>query len=88
MKVSQLEQLYRDGMSRVREQRKKQEREQLHQAGRRIREEQKAVYEQKLESARAARAQEMRLLQEELARVCDQAVSLRKRIDGMMEQES
>ena len=44
MKVTQLEQLYRDGMSRLKEQKKRQEQGRLEQTVKRLSQEQKALY--------------------------------------------
>ena len=49
MKVTQLEQLYRDGMSRLKEQKKRQEQGRLEQTVKRLSQEQKALYEKKLQ---------------------------------------
>lgn len=95
MKVSQLERLYRDSKERLREQIKKQEKERLDQTRKRIQEEQKALYEKKLQDveerwkkevgdAKRARQRELRLIQEEIDRITEQAVSLKEQIDGML----
>ncbi len=95
MKVSQLERLYRDSKERLREQIKKQEKERLDQTRKRIQEEQKALYEKKLQDveerwkkevgdAKRARQRELRLIQEEIERISEQAVSLKEQIDEML----
>ena len=85
-RVSQLEQLYRDGMSRWKDQTRKQEKERLDRERRHIALEQKALYEKKLQDEKEARTRELRLVQEELERIADQAVSLRARLDEMLGQ--
>ena len=95
MKVTQLEQLYRDGMSRLKEQKKRQEQGRLEQTVKRLSQEQKALYEKKLQDveerwkkevgdAKRARQRELRLIQEEIERISEQAVSLKEQIDEML----
>ena len=84
MKVHPLEQFYKENVNRLKEQMKKQEKERLdrlrQQIRRCIREEQKAYYEQKLREEKAARERELRLVQDELTRITEQAVRLREQI--------
>ena len=109
MKVTQLEQLYRDGMSRLKEQKKRQEQGRLEQTVKRLSQEQKALYEKKLkdmEQAHAeslikietdrdnelrdtedARRRELRNWLEELERITDQAVSLRRHVEELLVQK-
>lgn len=86
MRVQQLEQFYKDGLYRLKEQMKKQEKERLDQTRRQTREEQRALYEKKLQDAKEARNRELRLVQEELDRITEQAVSLKKQIEGMLDE--
>lgn len=85
MRVQQLEQKYKEGVYRLKEQMKKQEKERLELVRRQAREEQQALYEKKLQDVKEARNREMRLVQEELERITEQAVSLKEQIDGMLE---
>lgn len=87
MRVQQLEQMYKEGVYRLKEQMKRQEKERLEIVRKQVREEQKALYEKKLQDAKEARNRELRLVQEELDRITEQAVSLKEQIDGMMKQE-
>ena len=84
MKVHQLEQLYKGNVSRLKEQMKKKERRE--QTKQQIREEQRVLYEKKLREAKKAREQELRLIQEELTRITEQAVSLKEEIDRVLEE--
>lgn len=86
MRVQQLEQMYKEGVWRLKEQMKRQEKVRLEMVKTQVREEQKALYERKLQEASDARSREMRLIQEELERICEQAGSLMTRIDGMLNQ--
>lgn len=86
MKVQQLEQMYKEGVHRLKEQMRKQEKERLENAKLQIRQEQRLIYEKKLQDAKEARNRELRLVQEELDRITEQAVSLRNQIDGMLNQ--
>ena len=47
----------------------------------------KEACEQKLRDSRDAQCRELRLVQEELERITDQAVSLRRHIEELLEQE-
>lgn len=82
-----LEQLYKDGKSRLREQMKRQEKERLEYARRQVREEQKILYERKLQDAKEARRRELRLIQEELNRITAQTFSLKEQIDKMIDEK-
>lgn len=86
MKVHQLEQLYKGNVSRLKEQMKRQEKERLEQAKQQVREEQKALYEKKLQESKHAREQELRLIQDELTRITEQAVSLKAQVDRALEE--
>ncbi len=88
MKVSQLERFYKDGMERLKEQAKKQDQERFNQSVRRAVQQQVHLYEARLQDAQTQRREEgkalrreLRLAQEELERIADQAVSLRKHIE-------
>ena len=81
MKVHQLEQVYKENVGRFKEQMKKQEKERLEQVRKQVREEQKALYEKKLQESREARQRELRLIQEELMRITEQAAGLKAQID-------
>lgn len=88
MKVSQLERFYKDGMERLKEQAKKQDQERFNQSVRRAVQQQVHLYEARLQDAQTQRREEgkalrreLRLAQEELERIADQAVSLRKYIE-------
>ena len=120
MKVSQLEWLYKDGMGRLKEQKKRQEQERLEQSVRRAVQEQRTLYEKKLQDveterekelqetkaayerklqaarevsekgqaeAREAQSRELRLVEEELERITDQAGSLRRHMQELLGQE-
>lgn len=87
MRVQQLEQMYKDGIYRLKEQMRKQEKERLEAVKMQVLKEQKQIYEQKLQDAKMARMREMRLVQEELNRITEQAVSLKERIDGVLDQK-
>ena len=87
MRVQQLEQMYKEGVYRLKEQMKKQEKERLELVRKQTRDEQKALYEKKLQDAKEVRNRELRLVQEELDRITEQAVSLKEQIDGMLKQE-
>ena len=52
-----------------------------------IREEQKACYEQKLQEEKAARERELRLVQDELTRITEQAVRLKEQIEQALEEK-
>ena len=80
MKVHPLEHFYKENVNRLKEQMKKQEKERLDRLRQQIREEQKAYYEQKLREEKAARERELRLVQDELTRITEQAVRLREQI--------
>lgn len=84
MRVQQLEQMYKEAVYRVKEQMKKQEKERLEAAKLQIAREQKALYEKKLQDARDARNRELRLIQEELERIGEQAAALKARMDGVL----
>lgn len=86
MRVQQLEQMYREGVHRLKEQMRKQEKERLEVAKAQILKEQRLIYEQKLASAKDFRNRELRLVQEELNRITEQAVSLKTQIDGLLNQ--
>ena len=64
----------------MKELKEKQEKERLDRLRQQIREEQKAYYEQKLREEKAARERELRLVQDELTRITEQAVRLREQI--------
>ncbi|MCI8599613.1 MAG: hypothetical protein HFJ10_14425 [Lachnospiraceae bacterium] len=81
-----LEQFYKDGMNRLKEQMKKQERERLENVKRQIREDQKMHYEKKLQDAKEARRRELRLIQEELERITGQMSTLKERVDKMIDE--
>ena len=85
MRVQQLEQKYKEVVYRLKEQMKKQEKERLELVRKQARDEQQALYEKKLQDVKEARNREMRLVQEELERITEQAVSLKEQIDGMLE---
>lgn len=85
MKVHQLEQFYKENVGRFKEQMKKQEHERLEQVRRQVREEQKALYEKKLQESREARRRELRLIQDELTRIAEQAAGLKAQIDRVLE---
>ncbi len=96
MRVSQLEQLYRDSVGRLKEQKKRQERERLERERRRVREEQRVLYEKKLQDMQEqwkkesrneaqARRRELWLIQKEIERITEQAVFLKKQLDRMSE---
>ena len=87
MRVQQLEQMYKEGVYRLKEQMKRQEKERLELVRKQIRDEQKALYEKKLQDAKEVRNRELRLVLEELDRITEQAVSLKEQIDGMLKQE-
>lgn len=80
MKVHQLEQLYKDNVSRLKEQMKKQEKERTERIKLQIREEQKAFYEKKLQEEKVSRERELRLVQDELTRITEQAVRLKEQV--------
>lgn len=87
MRVQQLEEMYKEGVSRLREQKKKQEKERLDAVKMQAVREQRLIYEQKLLEERKARERELRLVQEELSRISDQAVSLKERIEGLLNEK-
>ena len=87
MRVQQLEQMYKEGVYRLKEQMKRQEKERLELVRKQIRDEQKALYEKKLQDAKEVRNRELRLVLQELDRITEQAVSLKEQIDGMLNQE-
>lgn len=87
MKVHQLEQLYKDNRNRLKEQMRKQEKERLERIRQQILEEQQALYEKKLQEEKKARERELRLIQDELSRIVDQAAGLRAQIDLALEEE-
>lgn len=83
-----VQQLYKGSIGRVREQKKRQDKERIDQLRHQIREEQRAIYEKKLEEQRVARLagnQELRLIQEELERTLEQALSLQKRLEELID---
>lgn len=88
MRVSQLEQFCRDGMGRLKEQKKRQEQERLEQIMKRAVQEQKALGEKRLREEREFRKRELRLVEEELERITDQADSLRRHITELQEQKN
>lgn len=88
MRVSQLEQFYRDGMGRLREQRKKQEQERLEKSVKRAMQEQKLLCEKGFQEERESRKREFRLVEEELERITDQADSLRRHIAELQGQKN
>lgn len=81
MKVHQLEQFYKENVNRLKEQMKKQEKERIEGIKHQIREEQKAFYGKKLQEVKTARERELRLVQDELTRITEQAVNLKAQID-------
>ena len=81
MKVRPLEQFYKENVNRLKEQMKKQEKERMDRVKQQIREEQKAFYEQ------AARERELRLVQDELTRITEQAVRLKEQIEQALEEK-
>lgn len=81
MKVHPLEQFYKENVNRLKEQMRKQEKERSEQIRKQVREEQKALYEKKLQESREARRRELRLIQDELTRITEQAESLKAQID-------
>ena len=85
MRVQQLEQMYREGVYRLKEQMKKQEKERLEAVKMQARQEQRLIYEQKLANEKETHDREMRLVQEELNRIAEQAVSLKTRIDELLD---
>ncbi len=87
MRVQQLEQMYREGVYRLKEQMRKQEKERTEAAKDQVRQEQRLIYEKKLQEAKESRDREMRLVEEELTRITEQAVSLKKRMDDMLSQK-
>ncbi len=87
MKVHQLEQLYKDNRNRLKEQMRKQEKERLERVRQQILEEQQALYEKKLQEEKKARERELRLIQDELSRIVEQAAGLRAQIDSVLEEE-
>ena len=87
MKVHQLEQLYKDNRNRLKEQMRKQEKERLERVRQQILEEQQALYEKKLQEEKKARERELRLIQDELSRIAEQAAGLRAQIDLVLEEE-
>ncbi len=87
MKVHQLEQLYKDNVSRLKEQMKKQEKERTERVKQQIREEQKALYEKKLQEAKEARQRELRLIQDELNRITEQATALKIQVERALEEK-
>ena len=86
MRVQQLEQMYKEGVYRLKEQMRKQEKERLEAAKAQVRQEQRLIYEQKLASEKESRNRELRLVQEELNRITEQAVSLKTRMDELLNQ--
>lgn len=88
MRVSQLEQFCRDGMGRLKEQKKGQAQERLEQVMKRAVQEQKALGEKRLREEREFRKRELRLVEEELERITDQADSLRRHITELQEQKN
>lgn len=83
-----VQQLYKESIGRVREQKKRQERERMEQLRCQIREEQRGIYEKKLSEQRVAQEagnRELRLIQEELGRTLDQALLLQKRLEELID---
>lgn len=87
MKVHQLEQFYKENVNRLKEQMKKQEKERMDRIKQQIREEQKALYEKKLQEEKAARERELRLVQDELSRITEQAVRLKEQVALALEEK-
>ena len=87
MKVHPLEQFYKENVNRLKEQMKKQERERFEQVRKQVREEQKAFYEKKLQESKEARNRELRLIEDELARIAEQATDLKLQIAQFIEEK-
>ncbi len=81
MRIRGLKRHYIGNVSQIKDQAKKQEKEHLDQAKSQIRREEKVLYEKKLAGVNEAQSREMRLIQEELSRITEQAVALKERID-------
>lgn len=86
MRVQQLEQMYKEAIYRLKEQMKKQEKERLEAVKLQAAREQKAVYEKKLQDEKSARGRELRLIQEELERLLEQAAALKTQMDGVLKE--
>ena len=87
MKVHQLEQFYKENVGRLKEQMQKQEKERIERIKQQIREEQKAYYEKKLREAETARERELRLVQDELTCITEQAIRLKEKIELVLEEK-
>lgn len=87
MKGHPLEQFYRENVIRLKEQMRKQEKERSEQIRRQVREEQKAFYEKKLQESKEARRRELRLIQDELTRITEQAAGLKEQIDRALNEK-
>ena len=81
MKVHQLEQFYKDNVGRLKVQMKKQEKERMDRIKQQIREEEKVLYEKKLQEVKESRNRELRLVQDEITRITEQAVRLKEKIE-------
>ena len=66
---------------------KKQEKDRMDRVKQQIREEQKACSAQKLQEEKAARERELRLVQDELTRITEQAVRLKEQIEQALEEK-
>ncbi len=88
MKVSQLERFYRDGMEHLKEQKKRQEQERLERSVKRAMQEQKMLCYKSFQEERESWKRELRLVEEELERITDQAVSLRKHVMELQERKN
>lgn len=88
MKVSQLERFYRDGIVHLKEQKKRQEQERLEQSVKRAMQEQKMLCYKSFQEERESWKRELRLVEEELERITDQAVSLRKHVMELQERKN
>ena len=72
MKVHPLEQFYKERSEQLKKQ---------------VREEQKALYEKKLQESKEARRRELHLIQDELTRITEQAESLKAQIDRALREK-
>jgi len=86
VKIQQLEQMYKEGIQRLKGQMGKQEKERLEAARVQALKEQKQMYEQKLWDVQNARKRERRLVREELIRITERANALKNRVDELLNQ--
>ena len=83
-----MERVYRDGMEHLKEQKKRQEQERLERSVKRAMQEQKMLCYKSFQEERESWKRELRLVEEELERITDQAVSLRKHVMELQERKN